>query len=305
MSSPLSPPPVQPRARPTNVDELREALAQTPPPFMAPPGFHLRPNDIMIATFPKCGTTWMQQIVHGLRTSGSMDFEEISLVVPFIDVALIIDFDLDAPQVAEPRAFKTHLPWESTPKGGKYIYVMRNPEDTLLSFYHFMSGSMFEHGSISIDEFAGAMFFEQTPMGRYWDHVRGWWEQRDKEQILYICYEDMKHDLEAAVRRVAAFIGFGGDETRIRVATQQATFDFMRAHETKFDEHPMTAKMALATGMPPVATMSKVRAGRVGDGERAISAETRDRLAKTWAEAIAEPLGIQSYEELRSLVGKR
>jgi len=35
-------------------------------------------------TPPKCGTTWMQQIVHGLRTRGSMDFNEITRVVPFL-----------------------------------------------------------------------------------------------------------------------------------------------------------------------------------------------------------------------------
>ena len=45
--------------------------------------FQPRPSDIVIAPFAKCGTTWLQQIAHGLRTRGSMDFEEISNVTPW------------------------------------------------------------------------------------------------------------------------------------------------------------------------------------------------------------------------------
>ncbi len=40
-----------------------------------------------MVTSPKCGTTWVQQIVHQLRSRGSMDFEEISIPVPWIEMA--------------------------------------------------------------------------------------------------------------------------------------------------------------------------------------------------------------------------
>ena len=79
--------------------------------------FDTRPSDVFVATFPKCGTTWMQHIVHGLRTHGDMNFGEISQVVPFFEME--VDFEaFDAPQPAEPRAFKTHLSWDLMPKGG-------------------------------------------------------------------------------------------------------------------------------------------------------------------------------------------
>ncbi|MEO1935709.1 MAG: sulfotransferase domain-containing protein [Myxococcales bacterium] len=45
-----------------------------------------RPSDIFLATYPKCGTTLIQQIVHGLRTVGDMDFRDISGVVPWLGV---------------------------------------------------------------------------------------------------------------------------------------------------------------------------------------------------------------------------
>jgi hypothetical protein len=97
-----------------------------------------RPTDIFVVTYPKCGTTWMQQIVHGLRTNGSMDFEEISEVMPWTIVAHDCGQDINSEQVASPRAFKSHECYEEVPKGGKYIYVSREPREVLVSFYHFL-----------------------------------------------------------------------------------------------------------------------------------------------------------------------
>ncbi|MEL6992952.1 MAG: sulfotransferase domain-containing protein, partial [Pseudomonadota bacterium] len=68
-------------ARPTNLAEY-EALTG----FMSDESLAIglayrpEPTDIFISPYSKCGTTWMQQIVHGLRSGGSMDFEEITQV---------------------------------------------------------------------------------------------------------------------------------------------------------------------------------------------------------------------------------
>jgi len=69
------------------------------------------PTDVFIVTPPKCGTTCMQQIVHGLRTRGSMDFDEICRVIPWINMAHDMGIDIHAPQVAAPRALPS---WSST-----------------------------------------------------------------------------------------------------------------------------------------------------------------------------------------------
>ena len=43
-----------------------------------------RASDVFINTYPKSGTTWLQQIIHSLRSRGDMSFEEITpaLTVP-------------------------------------------------------------------------------------------------------------------------------------------------------------------------------------------------------------------------------
>ena len=65
--------------------------------------FKPRLNDVFIVTPPKCGTTWMQQILHQLRTGGDMSFDEISDVVPFIEIAFDTEIDLEAEHKYPPR----------------------------------------------------------------------------------------------------------------------------------------------------------------------------------------------------------
>ena len=153
--------------RPTSIQEMHERMKHfaTPEGWQRDLDYKPDPTDVFIVTPPKCGTTWMQQIVHGLRTRGSMDFDEISRVVPWINMAHDVGIDLYAPQVAHPRAFKTHSTLDEAPKGGKYIIVVRDPSDALLSDYHFFEGMFFEKGSITLEAFARETFIPGRQSG--------------------------------------------------------------------------------------------------------------------------------------------
>src|SRR5215207_3186932 len=84
---------------------LRHALA-----------FQPQPTDVIITPYAKSGTTWVQQIVHGLRMRGDMNFDEITSVIPWLEMAYDLGMDLAQPQRGQPRAFKSHLRWELVPK---------------------------------------------------------------------------------------------------------------------------------------------------------------------------------------------
>eukprot|EP00210_Caulerpa_lentillifera_P005292 g5056.t1 len=76
------------------------------------------PNDVTLSMAPKSGTTLFQQICHGLRSNGDMNFEEISLVFPHLEMAYDGDYgDLYAPQPYQPQMYKTHFWYDDTPKG--------------------------------------------------------------------------------------------------------------------------------------------------------------------------------------------
>ena len=65
--------------------------------------FKPRPNDVFVVTSPKCGTTWMQQILHQLRSGGDMSFDDIDDVIPVIEMAYDTEIDLEAEHKYQPR----------------------------------------------------------------------------------------------------------------------------------------------------------------------------------------------------------
>lgn len=263
--------------------------------------FAPRPTDTFIATYPKCGTTWMMQIVHQLRTGGSMQFPEIYAVVPFFDLAPSSGIDRDQRQVAEPRAFKTHLAWDLIPKGGRYIYVLRDPGDALVSYYHYVNGVFLERDAISIDEFAREAFLAAGgPWGRYWDHVRSWWPQRECPNVLMLCFEDMKRDLTGTIVRVADFLGLAVDPPMLERVTQQASFTFMKEHARQFVSERASRDVQARYGLPGDELWVQIRSGRTGDARNELSAETIRQFDAVWKREIEGPLGIATYDDLRA-----
>lgn len=266
-----------------------------------PPGLSPRPSDIIVATYRKCGTTWMLQIAHQLRTYGSMDFDDISHVIPWLEVCSQLGQDVDVEQVANPRIFKSHLPWEALPHGGKFICVLRNPGDALVSLYHFFNGAAVPRDRYDLHTFAQSMFLVPDPShGFYWHHLRSFWTRRHDPNVLLCCYEEMKADLTAEVRRVAAFMGLEHDEALISLATEHASFEFMKQHKAQFDELEPSLALRKLRGLGTDGWQDKIRTGRAGDALTTLSPALRAQLDETWQREIFEPLGIPSYEALRA-----
>jgi hypothetical protein len=287
---------------PTTTEELRDCLAKfvSPESLRAGLSFRPQPTDVFLSAYPKSGTTWLQQTVHGLRTRGAMDFDEITRAVPWVELALDMGLDLDAPQAASPRAFKTHLRWQDVPGGGRYIHLLRDPKDVLVSTYHFYEGWRFEPGSVSISEFAMDLFMKHAGRRRYWHHLAGWWRERGRPEVLMICYEDMKEDFPGTVRKVAHFIGCPLDDDLLGIVLRQSSIDFMREHRDKFDDHLLREATNAACGLPPGGASAKVRGGRVGDHRDVLPDQVIAALDAAWHDEVAERLGPPSYEALRA-----
>ena len=104
--------------------------------------FKARPSDVLITTAPKAGTTWMQQILHQLRSGGDDRFHSIYDVVPWLEFPqenaswqeVLARYDA----MDDPRIFKTHCTWQQTPDSdvANIILTSRDPRDCCVSFYH-------------------------------------------------------------------------------------------------------------------------------------------------------------------------
>jgi len=288
------------RRLPETIDEMKAVLKKmfTEESKARGLAFRPRPNDVLIATYPKCGTTWIQQIVHGLRSNGSMQFEEICEVIPWIETAFDLGQECDAPQVASPRAFKTHLSWDHIMKGARYIYVIRDPKQVLLSFYHFFSGFMFVPGSISLEAFANSFFITGSKSGRYWEHLCSWWPQRHEDHTLFLTFDELKRDLDSTVRRIAGFVGCTLTEDQMLRVIHQSSYAFMHDHRHQFDDHFLIDGRREASGLPAGTVGSKVRNKDAQGTIKHLPDDLSLQLDALWAEEIETVLGFASYDEL-------
>ena len=276
-----------------------------------------RPNDVAITTTPKAGTTWMQQICHQLRSNGDMNFEEISQVVPWLELAYDQGQDLEAPQFGgdannTPRIFKTHAWEEHCPSFPKTIVVFRDPNDVLLSFYRFFENWFFEAGAVSLDAFADEFWLardvpaNEMQNASYFVHLISWYKRsQNDDSVLIVFFEDLKQDLEAQVKRVARFLSTDQHNydtpELIRLATEQSSFEFMKEHESQFDEKLSKLARNEACGLPKDAGMKRTKLvkGKSGAAKAILSQELRDKIQQKWKEIVEPVTGCASYDELR------
>lgn len=137
----------------------------------------------------------------------------------------------------------------------------------------------------------------------YWRHLQSWWPQRTRPDVLMLCYESMLADPEAAIRRIAAFIGVPLDDALLRLTLEHSSVDFMRAHARQFDDHLVRETRDEACGLPPSDTGGhKVRSGKAGGHEAVLSDAVRAALDEAWQREIAGPLGLPDYAALRRVL---
>jgi hypothetical protein len=288
--------------RATTVTELDVVLRKFFDESKTPLGlaFKPRPSDIIISPYAKCGTTWLQQIAHGLRTRGSMDFDEITCVSPWLEVAYDVGWDLEAAQIANPRLYKSHVSWHDIPKGCRYICSFRHPYDAIKSFYRFFEGWLFEPGTISLETLTHWRWprYEVDKQG-YWYHLISWWEQRHNPDVLLLCYEDMKADLPGTVQKVARLMGIELDDSLLDIVVRNSSREFMLAHKQQFDEHHIRRIGGKRAGLPPPIDSSKVTPGTSNEARYQLSSALKEELDDIWREQVQSKFDIKDYEELR------
>lgn len=169
--------------------------------------FKPQDSDIFVVTYPKCGTTWMQYIVWEILHKGAvppppnrMMFEEF----PFLEATGIKILG----DMSPPRTMKTHLPFSLQPYNpkAKYIYVVRNPWDCCVSYYHHhqFDPSM---PKLTFDEYFELFIRGEVGWGDFFDHILSWYEHRNDPNILFITYEYMKKEKTKSLLGIAKFLG--------------------------------------------------------------------------------------------------
>ena len=253
--------------------------------------FSVCPDDVFIAGYPRCGTTWTQQIVKLLRNGGKDDDQRLDLTIPFMEFigsppAKLMNYDVDLEAVPSPRAFKTNLPYEFVPGGlphttpAKYVYIARNPKDAAVSMWHHQS-KMAHHPSRPWDEFFSSYFGNSpVPYGNCFDHILGWWKHHDAPNILFLTYEDMKARPYQNVEEIAKFIGVELTHELVEQVVEKTSFQNMKTDMTA--NHKWLEEKLLMPGSEG----SYIRKGVVGDWKNHFTAEQNEQFQQMHEEKI-------------------
>jgi len=197
--------------------------------------FEVKSDDIWLVTYPKCGTTWSQellwQIVHGVDIEGAKRVPHW-IRSPFLEFeAIIADEAREAmveksPEEAKeifrmvtsasvelvkntpsPRIIKTHLPLTLLPpnlltSGCKVVYVCRNPKDSCVSYFHHLDVFQDEYRE-DYDHFEELFMNGNFMYGSYWYHLKSAWQHRSSANLKIVWFEQMKKDLPKVISELS------------------------------------------------------------------------------------------------------
>ncbi|XP_024242910.1 sulfotransferase 1C2 isoform X2 [Oncorhynchus tshawytscha] len=188
--------------------------------------FRPDPSDLLIATYPKAGLSLLKK----------MD---------------------------PPRVIKTHLPFKLVPEGFwknkcKAIYVARNAKDNLVSYYHFDRMNLTQPEPGPWDGYIHKFMNGELAWGSWYDHVKGYWEEREKRNILYIFYEDMKENPQREVERIMRYLDLSLADDVISRIVELTSFKTMK-------ENPMANYSFILKPVFDQSISPFMRKGVVGD----------------------------------------
>eukprot|EP01038_Epipyxis_sp_PR26KG_P004923 gene4923-6889_t len=245
-------------------------------------------NTIFIASYPKSGTTWMQAIVLRLlmKDRRELELSHISQYAPFYEIEKT--WDLEKNEINEKyvvnhnalscRVFNTHLLWHMLPlknesssidsKVGwtKYIYVVRDGKDVVLSFYHHLSNQDdADCFTGSFEDFLKLWCEGNLPYGKWIDHIKSWLEISENittagtvnENILFVRYQDLVANPIEEIVKIGTFIGINNINNQMveNEVFPFVSFEYMRNNQEKF----------MPISVPWKENYNFIRKGIVGD----------------------------------------
>jgi hypothetical protein len=159
----------------------------------------------------------------------------------FIDIIPDINFiyysgrNLDEySMLPNPRIFSVHSLYD--PTFPKVIYMVRDPRDVMVSYWHFKKVSD-RNFSCSLNEFI--LMDDMFPSS--WDkHVTDWVINK-RENVLCVRFEEMVENTRDTLEDVVSFIGLEYDGITINRAIELSKFDKMKKLELEYGVHNISS----------------------------------------------------------------
>lgn len=256
------------------------------------------PDDRFLVSYPRSGSTWTRFLIGNLLSAGEpITFANIESRCPSIYLCT----DRQLRQVPRPRLLTSHEPFDPCYK--TTIYVVRDPRDVAVSFYHYSIKNRHIAEGYSLDEFVSRyVAAEVDPMYDRWgswaDNVMSWVAMRgDRPGFLLLRYEDMVENPERELAKVAALLNLDVDRATLSRAVELSSADRMRRLEK--EQHGAWGQTSGTRADKPF-----VRAAAAGGWRSALSASAVAEIEESWADAM-QNFGYALSKDLPVLEAQR
>ncbi|XP_073326812.1 cytosolic sulfotransferase 1-like [Pagrus major] len=206
--------------------------------------FQARPDDVLIATYPKAGTTWVSLILDLLYFGKTAPERQTSIPiyerVPFLEItfpSMDSGVDLAENLATSPRLIKTHLPIQLVPKSFweqncKVVYVARNAKDNMVSYFHFDRMTLTQPDPGDWNTYLHRFMEGKVLFGSWYDHVNNWWKKKQTYSNLhYMFYEDMIEDTGREIDNLCSFLGLSPSAEEKKQIMYGVQFDNMKKND--------------------------------------------------------------------------
>jgi hypothetical protein len=257
--------------------------------------FKVRESDVYVISFPKSGTTWLQEIVCQIMHHSTGDDKYTGAVggnieerVPYLEFTYPGLDGLGARP--DPRLIKSHMPFHLLPDElqqgkGKIIYIARNPKDVCVSFYHFAHLMTMLSYTGDLPTFFKHFINGTVGYGPYKEHIERFWDHRNDEHVLFITYEETSRDPRGVVQRISDFMG-RAKFTEAQMDEIQKGISFKEMKTNKFTNYKWWGENKMWTVNPEDG--DHMRKGEVGDWQNHLTPEMIAEIDKVYTQPLKE-----------------
>lgn len=190
--------------------------------------FGIYPDDTFLVSYPKSGNTWARFLLTNLiYPSEKMSFSNLESRIP--DVYKVTQNELR--RVPRPRILKSHEYLD--PRYKKVVYIVRDPRDVVISYYHFHLKKEIIPEGYRLDRYVTRFVAGNLDAYGSWrEHVASWLAARyGTGHFLLLRYEDMLEQSTRELAKMAAFLGIERSDEAISKAVSLSSADCMRGLE--------------------------------------------------------------------------
>ncbi|KAF3338561.1 flavonol 3-sulfotransferase-like protein [Carex littledalei] len=209
--------------------------------------FQSRPGDVIVASFPKSGTTWLKALTFTILHRNKYALSSHPLLklnphdcVPMTEHSYATQDEQYLETLPSPRILGTHLPYSILPESittsrCPIIYICREPKDVIVSLWHMITKYEGFNKSFPFTKAFELFCDGEMPFGPVWDHVSEYYMNslHPCAKILFLKYEEMMKDPVNGVMKIANFIGCPFSEEEIKNGLVEEIVEFCSFNKLK------------------------------------------------------------------------